>query len=138
MTIYALELRMPMTEADTAYKARPEGSVSKLSTYRDGIRICWNIFLLVKEERPMQLFGTIFIALSVLSGVLSIPIFITYFKTGLVPRFPTAVLATGVTVVGFLSLVCGLVLDTVTLGRREAKRMRYLSYPAPRWPRMSD
>jgi glycosyltransferase involved in cell wall biosynthesis len=134
LTIHALELRMPLAEVDTAYKARSEGSVSKLRTYRDGIRICWNIFYLVKEERPLPFFGAIFLALALLSGAISIPIFITYFETGLVPRFPTAVLATGTVLVGFLSLACGLVLDTVTLGRREAKRMRYLAYPAPRWP----
>lgn len=134
MTIHALELRMPMTEVDTAYKARPEGSVSKLRTYRDGIRICWNIFLLVKEERPLPFFGAIFLALALFSGALSVPVLITYFETGLVPRFPTAVLATGTMLVGFLSLVCGLVLDTVTLGRREVKRMRYLAYSAPRRP----
>jgi glycosyltransferase involved in cell wall biosynthesis len=134
LTIHALELRMPMAEVDTVYKARSEGSTSKLRTYRDGIRICWNICRLVKEERPLPFFSTIFLLLALLSGAISVPIFVTYFETGLVPRFPTAVLATGTTLVGFLSLVCGLVLDTVTLGRREAKRMRYLAYPAPRRP----
>lgn len=134
MTIHALELRMPMAEVDTVYKARPEGSVSKLRTYRDGIRICWNVLLLMKEERPLPFFGAIFLALALFSGAISVPIFITYFETGLVPRFPTAVLATGTMLVGFLSLLCGLVLETVTLGRREAKRMRYLAYSAPRRP----
>jgi glycosyltransferase involved in cell wall biosynthesis len=134
LTVHALELRMPTAEVDTAYKARPEGSVSKLRTYRDGIRICWNILYLMKEERPLPFFGTIFLVLVLLSGAISVPIFITYIETGLVPRFPTAVLATGTMLVGFLSLVCGLVLDTVTLGRREAKRMHYLAYAAPRRP----
>jgi len=134
LTIHALELRMPTAEVDTAYKARPKGSVSKLRTYRDGVHICWNILHLVKEERPLPFFGAIFLALALLSAVISVPIFITYFETGLVPRFPTAVLATGTMLAGFLSLVCGLVLETVTLGRREAKRMRYLAYPAPRRP----
>jgi glycosyltransferase involved in cell wall biosynthesis len=132
LTVHALELRMPTAEVDTAYRARPEGSASKLRTYRDGIRICWNILYLMKEERPLPFFGTIFLVLALLSGAISVPIFVTYFQTGLVPRFPTAVLATGTMLVGFLSLVCGLVLDTVTLGRREAKRMHYLAYPAPR------
>lgn len=131
ITVHALELRMPLAEVDTAYKARLTGSVSKLRTYRDGLRICRNIFYLVKEERPLPFFGTIFLVLAVLAGLISIPIFSTYFETGLVPRFPTIILATGMTLVGFSSLVCGLVLDTVTLGRREAKRMRYLAYPAP-------
>ncbi len=131
LTVHALELRMPTAEIDTAYKARPEGSVSKLRTFRDGVRILWSILYLVKEERPLPFFGGIFIACISLSTAISVPLFITYFHTGLVPRFPTAVLATGVMLLGFLSLTCGLVLDTVTLGRREAKRMRYLSYPAP-------
>jgi len=131
ITVHALELRMPLAEVDTAYKARSTGSVSKLRTYRDGLRICRNIFHLVKEERPLPFFGTVFLVLAALAGLISIPIFNTYFETGLVPRFPTIILATGMTLVGFSSLVCGLVLDTVTLGRREAKRMRYLAYPAP-------
>jgi len=131
ITVHALELRMPLAEVDTAYKARLDGSVSKLRTYRDGLRICRNIFYLVKEERPLPFFGTVFLVLAVLASLISIPIFTTYFETGLVPRFPTIILATGMMLVGFSSLVCGLVLDTVTLGRREAKRMRYLAYPAP-------
>jgi glycosyltransferase involved in cell wall biosynthesis len=135
LTIHALELRIPTTEVDTVYKARPEGSVSKLRTYRDGARICWAIFHLLKEERPLLFFGVIFVALALFSAAISVPIFMTYFETGLVPRFPTAILATGMMLLSFLSLVCGLVLDTVTLGRREAKRMRYLEYPAP--PRVS-
>jgi glycosyltransferase involved in cell wall biosynthesis len=134
LIIHALELRMPTAEVDTAYKARPEGSVSKLRTYRDGVRICWNILRLVKEERPLPFFAAIFLVLMLLSIAISVPIFMTYFQTGLVPRFPTAVLATGTMLAAFLSLVCGLVLDTVTLGRREAKRMHYLAYPAPRRP----
>jgi glycosyltransferase involved in cell wall biosynthesis len=132
LTIHALELNMPIMEVDAAYKARPKGSVSKLRTYRDGARICWTIFHLLKEERPLLFFGMIFLTLTLLAMVISVPILMTYFETGLVPRFPTAVLATGMMLLSFLSLVCGLVLDTVTLGRREAKRMRYLEYPAPR------
>ena len=132
LTIHALELNMPIMEVDAAYKARPKGSVSKLRTYRDGARICWTIFRLLKEERPLLFFSTVFFTLALLAAGISVPIFITYLETGLVPRFPTAVLATGIMLLSFLSLVCGLVLDTVTLGRREAKRMRYLEYPAPR------
>ena len=124
---------MPMAEIDTAYKERPEGSTSKLHTYRDGIRICWNIFHLLKEERPFQFFGTIFLAFSLLSIAISVPIFITYLNVGLVPQLPTAILVTGIMLLAFLSLVCGVVLETVTRGRREAKRMRYLAYSAPRW-----
>ncbi len=131
LTVHALELRMPTTEIDTPYKDRPEGSVSKLRTYRDGWRILMTILLLVKEERPLQFFGSIFGLLMVFSLALSVPLFITYAETGLVPRFPTAVLATGSMLLAFLSLASGLILDTVTLGRREAKRMRYLEIPAP-------
>jgi hypothetical protein len=87
--------------------------------------------LLVKEERPLPFFGGIFVLLMLFSLIISVPLFITYAETGLVPRFPTAVLATGTTLLAFLSLACGLILDTVTLGRREAKRMRYLEIPAP-------
>jgi glycosyltransferase involved in cell wall biosynthesis len=132
LTIHALELNMPIMEVDAAYKARPKGSVSKLRTYRDGAHICWTIFRLLKEERPLLFFSTVFFTLALLAAGISVPIFITYLETGLVPRFPTAVLATGIMLLSFLSLVCGLVLDTVTLGRREAKRMRYLEYLAPR------
>jgi glycosyltransferase involved in cell wall biosynthesis len=129
LTVHALELRMATTEIDTPYKDRPEGSVSKLRTYRDGIRILSTILLLVKEERPLQFFCGIFALLTALSVIISIPLFITYAQTGLVPRLPTAVLVVGITLLAFLSLVCGLILDTVTLSRREAKRMRYLEIP---------
>src|ERR1700724_26508 len=113
LTIHALELNMPITEVDAAYKARPEGSVSKLRTDRDGVRICWTIFHLLKEERPLRFFGIIFLTLALFSAAIGVPIFMTYFETGLVPRFPTAILATGMMLLSFLSLVCGLVLDTV-------------------------
>jgi hypothetical protein len=132
LTIHALELRVPTMDVDTQYRARPEGSVSKLRTYHDGARICLTILHLLKEERPFLFFGSIFALLALASIGISVPIVITYLHTGLVPRLPTAVLATGTMLLSFLSLVCGLVLETVTLGRREAKRMHYLAYPAPR------
>jgi hypothetical protein len=131
LTVHALELRMPTTEVDTPYKVRAPGSTSKLHTFRDGFRILGTIVLLVKEERPLQFFTVIFVLLAVFSIVISIPVIETYMQTGLVPRVPTAILATGSMLLAFLSLFCGLVLDTVTLGRREAKRMRYLEIPAP-------
>ena len=131
LTVHALELRMPTIEIDTPYLDRPEGSVSKLRTYRDGWRILKTILLLVKEERPLQFFGSIAVALILISISLSIPLFITYAETGLVPRLPTAVLAMGLMMLAFLSLAEGLILDTVTLGRQEAKRIRYLQIPAP-------
>ncbi len=129
LTVHALELRMPTMEFDTAYRDRPEGSTSKLRTFRDGFRILRTIAVLVKEERPLAFFSTLALVLSALSLALGIPVVATYFETGLVPRLPTAVLATGVMLLAFLSLGCGLVLDTVTHGRRELKRMRYLEIP---------
>jgi len=130
LTVHALELRMPTAEVETPYKDRPPGSVSKLSTFRDGFRILWTIIVLVKEERPMQFFGLLAILLALVSTGLIIPIVIDFFDTGLVPRLPTAVLSMGLMILSFLSLSCGLVLDTVTRGRREMKRMRYLNVPA--------
>ncbi len=131
LTVHALELRMPTAEIQIPYKERPLGSMSKLSTFRDGFRILWTIIVLVKEERPMQFFSLVSAALAVVSIALISPIIIEYLHTGLVPRLPTAVLSMGLMIVSFLSLTCGLVLDTVTRGRREMKRMRYLNIPAP-------
>ncbi len=131
LTVHALELRMPIAEVRTPYKDRPLGSVSKLRTYHDGLRILKTIVNLVKEERPLAFFSSLFAILVVVSLVLAWPVFMTYFETGMVPRLPTTVLATGTIMLAFLSLACGLILDTVTHGRREIKRMRYLSIPAP-------
>lgn len=131
LTVHALELRMPIAEVVTPYKDRPEGSVSKLSTFKDGFRILWTIIVLVKEERPMQFFSLFALFLSAFSVLLATPLLIEFAKTGLVPRIPTAILATGLFIMGFLSLTCGLILDTVTRGRREMKRMRYLNIPGP-------
>lgn len=131
LTVHALELRMATSEVETPYYARAEGSESKLRTFRDGWRILMTIVKLVKEERPLQFFGSAFGILALASIVVAAPIFVTFMKTGLVPRFPSAILATGMMVVGFLSLVCGLVLDTVTTGRREMKRMQYLAITGP-------
>jgi len=130
LTVHALELRMPMTEILTRYKERPEGSASKLKSYRDGAKILWLIFLLVKEERPLQFFFALFLGLAVLSIGLAIPLLGEFLRTGLVPRLPTAVLATAIMLLAFLSLAVGLILDTVTHGRREIKRLSYLSVPA--------
>ncbi len=131
LTIHALELRMASCELPTPYYPRPEGSQSKLNTIRDGWRILLTIIQLVKEERPLQFFALMFGILALSSVVLAIPIVITYTSTGLVPRLPTAILATGMMVLAFLSLACGLILDTVTRGRQEMKRMQYLSVPGP-------
>jgi len=131
LTVHALEMRMPFTEVPTPYKERPPGSVSKLSTYKDGLRILFMIGKLVKEERPMQAFCTAAFALALASLVLAVPLILTYIETGLVPRLPTAVLAAALMILSFLSLTCGLILDSVTRARREARRLAYLSLPAP-------
>jgi glycosyltransferase involved in cell wall biosynthesis len=135
LTVHALEVGMPLAEVPTPYKDRPAGSVSKLSTFRDGFRILWLISKLVKEERPVQFFGIGAVVLALIAVVVAWPVFVTYFETGLVPRLPTAVLATGLMLLAFLSLVCGLILDTVTRARREIKRLAYLAQPAPQPPR---
>jgi glycosyltransferase involved in cell wall biosynthesis len=132
ISIHALELRMPVSEIVTNYAARPEGSTSKLSTYRDGWRILRTIVNLFRIERPVLFFGAIGAVTLLLAIVLAIPLAITYAHTGLVPRFPTAVLVTGLSIVGLLNIFTGLILDTVVRGRREIRRLAYLSVPAPR------
>lgn len=132
LTVHALTLRLPIAEVETRYFARPEGSVSKLSTYRDGFRILRVMLTLFKNERPVAFFSIAAALFAVLSIGLSIPVVITYWQTGLVPRFPTAILSASLMLLAFLSIVCGLVLDTVTRGRREMKRLAYLQIPAPR------
>jgi glycosyltransferase involved in cell wall biosynthesis len=129
LSVHALELRMPIAEVVTAYKARPAGSESKLRTYRDGFRILMMILNLFKEERPLAFFSIIAGTLALAAVVLSYPLFLTYLETGLVPRFPTAILSTGLMILACLSLTCGFVLDTVTHGRREMKRLAYLAIP---------
>jgi len=131
LTVHALDMRMPVGELSTPYIDRAPGSVSKLSTFKDGFRILGLIGKLVKEERPLAFFSALGAALFLAAVLLSIPIVQTYYATGLVPRFPTAILATGLVIVAFLSVACGLVLDTVTHGRREVKRLRYLELPLP-------
>jgi len=131
ISVHALELRMPVGEVETSYAARPEGSESKLSTWRDGWRILKTIVTLYRIERPVLFFGSIGALLLVAALVLSIPLVITYLDTGLVPRFPTAILATGMTIIAVLCFFAGLILDTVTRGRREMRRLAYLSLAAP-------
>lgn len=126
LTVHALNLRMPVGEVDTVYRSRPEGSVSKLNTYRDGIRILKTIMILVKEEMPLQFFSCVGAVLALISLALGIPVVEEFLQTGLVPRLPTAVLAVSIMILGFLSFASGLILDTVSLGRRELKRLQYL------------
>jgi glycosyltransferase involved in cell wall biosynthesis len=131
ISVHALELRMPVGELETTYAARPEGSESKLSTYSDGWRILKTIATLYRVERPALFYGGIGALLLALAVVLSIPLIVTYAHTGLVPRVPTAILVTGMTIVAVLSFFAGLILDTVTRGRREVRRLAYLSLEAP-------
>ncbi len=131
ISVHALELRMPVAEIATRYFARPEGSASKLSTYGDGFRIARTIATLYRIERPMWFFGAIGLLLAVVAVLLAIPLVLTYAQTGLVPRFPTAILATGLMLLASLCLFSGLILDTVVRGRREMRRLAYLAHPAP-------
>ena len=131
MSVHALELRMPVGEMETAYGARPEGSASKLSTYRDGWRILKTIGTLYRIERPVLFYGGIGALLMLAAIILAVPLLLTYLDTGLVPRFPTAILVTGMVVIAVLSFFAGLILDTVTRGRREMRRLAYLAHPAP-------
>ena len=129
LAVYALELSLPVAEVETPYYARPEGSFSKLNTWRDGFRILGTMLKLYRSEKPLRFFGAIGILLAVVSVLLAIPVVITFIETGLVPRLPTAVLSMGLMIMAMLSVSSGLVLDTVTRGRREMKMLAYLSQP---------
>lgn len=131
ISVHALELRMPVAEVETPYFARPEGSASKLSTYRDGWRILNTIVTLYRIERPLWFFGGAGALLALLAVLLAIPLAITYAQTGLVPRIPTAILVTGLMILAALCGFAGLILDTVVRGRREVRRLAYLAHPAP-------
>ena len=131
LAVHALELGLPVAEVETPYYARPEGSASKLNTWGDGLRILRTILKLYRSERPLQFFTGIGTSLALVSIGFSVPIFLTYFSEGTVPRLPTAMLATGLMVLAFLSIISGLILDTVTRGRREAKLFAYLAHRAP-------
>jgi glycosyltransferase involved in cell wall biosynthesis len=130
-TVHALELKMPVGEVRTAYKDRPPGSASKLNTIRDGIRILRTIIGLIRRERPLAFFGAVAAFLLLAASALFLPVLATYLSTGLVPRFPTFIASATLAMLSFLSLACGLILDTVTRGRREAKRIAYLAVPGP-------
>jgi glycosyltransferase involved in cell wall biosynthesis len=130
LSVHALTLKLPVAEIDSLYKVRPKGSVSKLSTYKDGFRILYMIIRLFRSERPQLFYSVIGCFLLLLSVVLAYPLVLTFIETGLVPRFPTAILATGTALSGLLSLCNGFILDTVTQGRREAKQLAYLATPA--------
>jgi glycosyltransferase involved in cell wall biosynthesis len=131
LSVHALELALPVAEIETPYYARPEGSFSKLNTWRDGFRILGTILKLYRSEKPLRFFTAIGGFLTLVSIALAIPVVITYLEQGIVPRLPTAVLAMGLMILAVLSVSSGLVLDTVTRGRREMKLLAYLSQPAP-------
>jgi hypothetical protein len=131
ISVHALELRMPVGEVETSYGARPDGSQSKLSTYSDGWRILKTIGTLYRVERPTLFYGLIGMLFLVLALILAEPLVVTYVRTGLVPRFPTAILASAMTIIAVLCFFTGLILDTVTRGRREVRRLAYLAHRAP-------
>lgn len=129
LSVHALELALPVAEIETPYYARPEGSFSKLNTWRDGLRILGTMLKLYRSEKPLRFFTAVGFCLALISVGLAIPIFITYLEQGIVPRLPTAVLSTGLMIVAILSISSGIVLDTVTRGRREMKLLAYLAQP---------
>jgi len=131
LTVHALELELPVGEIATPYYSRPIGSASKLSTWSDGFRILWTVLKLYRAEQPLSLFGAFGVALAIMAVGLAIPVLVTYVQEGLVPRLPTAVLSTGLMLLAFLSIAVGLILDTVTRGRRELKLIAYLALRAP-------
>lgn len=130
LTVHALELRMPSAERPVGFRHRPEGIPSKLRTFRDGFRILWTIVRLFARERPVPFYGGIGAAFATLSIGLAIPIFVTFFQTGLVERFPTAILCAAIMLLAFLSWTAGIVIDTVTHHRRETRRLAYLAVPS--------
>jgi glycosyltransferase involved in cell wall biosynthesis len=131
LTVHALELGLPAAELPTPYYARPQGSVSKLNTWGDGLRILRTIVKLYRSERPLPFFSGIGIALAIVSIGLAIPIVLTFLREGIVPRFPTAILSTGLMLSALLAIACGLILDTVTRARREVKLLAYLAQRPP-------
>src|ERR1700712_1561191 len=127
LSVHALELALPVAEVETPYYARPEGSFSKLNTWRDGFRILGTILKLYRSEKPLRFFTAIGIFLTLVSVGLAIPVVVTYLEQGIVPRLPTAVLSMGLMILAVFLVSSGLVLDTVTRGRREIKLLAYLS-----------
>lgn len=129
LTIHSLELKLPVGEVNTNYFDRVEGSESKLSTYRDGFKVLFRVLLMLKETRPLFFFGVISFMLMLLSVILSIPLFYSYFTIGFIPKIPTAILTTGIMLLAFISLACGIILDSVCRARKELKYLHYLGLP---------
>lgn len=128
LTVHALSSRIPMAEVETDYFARPLGSESKLATYKDGIRILAMIVNLIKDERPMLFFSIIAAIFFILSLMFGVPIVEDFFETHKVLRFPSAFLAMGLMILSMISLLVGLILDSVSKSRKEVRRMAYLNY----------
>ncbi len=133
LTVHALEMRMPMGEISAPYRERPDGSTSKLRTFRDGARILMLISRLIKDERPFAFFGVLGVLVGLAGIALGLPVVLTFLETGLVPRLPTAVLSAGLVMLGWLAIFTGLILDVVTKARHEFKRLTYLSLGPPPW-----
>ena len=131
LTVHTLQMRLPAIEIEAPYGARPDGSESKLSTFRDGWRILRMISLMVREERPLQFFGIASLFCALGAALLTLPVVLDYLETGLVPRQPSLIVSVGLVVVALLSLVCGLILDTVARARLEQRRLAYLALPGP-------
>jgi glycosyltransferase involved in cell wall biosynthesis len=129
LTVHALSMHIPFAEERTPYNPRADWAESKLRTFEDGWRILRTILYLVKDERPLGFFTFLFVLLASSSVGLAWPIVIEFMQTGLVPRFPTAILATSLMLLGFLCLASGIILDSVKNGRQELKRMQYLAMP---------
>lgn len=127
LSVFALELELPIAEIETAYFARPNGSESKLNTWKDGFRILRTILNLYRSEKPLRFFSIIGTILALLAVLLAVPVVATFIETGTVPRVPTALLSTGIMIISVLSFSSGLILDTVTHGRREMKMLNYLA-----------
>ncbi len=131
LTVHALQLALPLGELETTYSERPAGSASKLRTVQDGLRILRLILMLVKDERPLPFFCASAVVLFVAGVGLGVPVITEFLRTGLVPRLPTAIVSAALVALSFLSVACGLILDSVGRGRREMKRLAYLSVAAP-------
>lgn len=131
LTVHALRLNLPVVEIETPYRERPQNSVSKLKTFRDGWRILWTMFELFSSERPLLCYGVAAAVLAMTSIGLAVPIVLEWLHTGLVPRFPTAILSTGLMLLAALSFFSGLILNTVTRGRHEQRMLAYLAQPPP-------
>lgn len=129
LTVHALQMRLPTDEIPTDYGARPEGSASKLNTIRDGFRILAMIGLLVRDERPLQFFAAAALACWIVAAALGVPAVLDYFTLGFVPRFPSLIVATGLSMIGIVAFAIGLILDTVSRARLEQRRLAYLAYP---------